>query len=169
MFISTYANQTTFILYIFILTLFYVWHGICGGGKLCNFLQIFISKKKSMRRVRLTEGQLHNVIRESVCQILNELDWKTLYGASKIKAKRMQNPDDMDEYRREIGPFQEAEYEAQKRKYPHFFDENERGCKISDLSPEAQKEYLEYMKENENYSRYKYEKGGRGYYLDDEE
>ena len=122
-----------------------------------------------MRRVRLTEGQLHNVIRESVCQILNELDWKTLYGASKIKAKRMQNPDDMDEYRREIGPFQEAEYKKKKRKYPHFFDENERGCKISDLSPEAQKEYLEYMKENENYSRYKYEKGGRGYYLDDEE
>ena len=169
MFISTYANQTTFILYIFILTLFYVWHGICGGGQIIIILQIFISKKKSMRRVRLTEGQLHNVIRESVCQILNELDWKTLYGASKIKAKRMQNPDDMDEYRREIGTFQEAEYEAQKRKYPHFFDENERGCKISDLSPEAQKEYLEYMKENENYSRYKYEKGGRGYYLDDEE
>ena len=44
MFISTYANQTTFILYIFILTLFYVWHGICGGGQIIIILQIFISK-----------------------------------------------------------------------------------------------------------------------------
>jgi hypothetical protein len=38
-----------------------------------------------MRRVRLTEGQLHNVIRESVNQILNELDWKTYASAARKK------------------------------------------------------------------------------------
>ena len=38
-----------------------------------------------MRRVRLTEGQLHNVIRESVSQILNELDWKTYDNAADKK------------------------------------------------------------------------------------
>ena len=38
-----------------------------------------------MIRVRLTEGQLHNVIRESVSQILNEIDWKTYDNASRKK------------------------------------------------------------------------------------
>jgi DNA-binding FadR family transcriptional regulator len=53
--------------------LFYVWHGICGdGANYQNFADIYRKRKKSMRRVRLTEGQLHNVIRESVNNILNE-------------------------------------------------------------------------------------------------
>ena len=33
--------------------------------------------------VRLTESQLHNIIAESVSQILNELDWKTKYNAGR--------------------------------------------------------------------------------------
>ena len=58
---------------VIILTLFYVWHGICGDGvNYHNFADIYRKRKKSMRRVRLTEGQLHNVIRESVNNILNE-------------------------------------------------------------------------------------------------
>ena len=58
---------------VIILTLFYVWHGICGdGANYHNFADIYRKRKKSMRRVRLTEGQLHNVIRESVNNILNE-------------------------------------------------------------------------------------------------
>ena len=56
-----------------ILTLFYVWHGICGdGANYHNFADIYRKRNKNMRRVRLTEGQLHNVIRESVNNILNE-------------------------------------------------------------------------------------------------
>ena len=58
---------------VIILTLFYVWHGICGdGANYQNFADIYRKRNKSMRRVRLTEGQLHNVIRESVNNILNE-------------------------------------------------------------------------------------------------
>ena len=58
---------------VIILTLFYVWHDICGdGANYHNFADIYRKRKKSMRRVRLTEGQLHNVIRESVNNILNE-------------------------------------------------------------------------------------------------
>ena len=58
---------------VIILTLFYVWHGICGdGANYHNFADIYRKRNKNMRRVRLTEGQLHNVIRESVNNILNE-------------------------------------------------------------------------------------------------
>ena len=34
-------------------------------------------------RVRLTESQLRNVIKESVKQVLSELDWKTYANAAK--------------------------------------------------------------------------------------
>ena len=47
MFISTYANKTTFILYAFILTLFNVWHGLCGGDKLCKLCR-YLSVKETI-------------------------------------------------------------------------------------------------------------------------
>ena len=43
-----------------------------GGANYHNFADIYRKRNKNMRRVRLTEGQLHNVIRESVNNILNE-------------------------------------------------------------------------------------------------
>ena len=42
-----------------------------------------------MRRIRLTEEQLHHVIRESVSQILNEIDWKTYDNASRKKSLKL--------------------------------------------------------------------------------
>ena len=39
--------------------------------------------KNTKNMVRLTESQLHNVINESVKQVLSELNWKTLYNAEK--------------------------------------------------------------------------------------
>ena len=167
MFISTYANQTTFILYIFILTLFYVWHGICGGGQIIIILQIFISKKKSMRRVRLTEGQLHNVIRESVNQILNELDWKTYASAARKKNDQMKNPDDSDEFSREVSPLMSASSKAVFRKYPHLKSVFNKLESYEPLTPEEQEEYAAFEKDFHNCYKYKYEKGGRGYYLDE--
>ena len=35
------------------------------------------------RRVRLTEGDLHRIVKESVNRILTELDWKTYASAAK--------------------------------------------------------------------------------------
>jgi len=43
-----------------------------GGANYHNFADIYRKRNKNMRRVRLTEGQLHNVIRASVNNILNE-------------------------------------------------------------------------------------------------
>ena len=48
MFISTYANKTTFILYAFILTLFNVWHGICGVvANYHDFADIYRKRNKN--------------------------------------------------------------------------------------------------------------------------
>ena len=124
-----------------------------------------------MRRIRLTEGQLHHVIRESVNNILNELDWKTYNNDFEKKYKRMQNKDDMDEFDREVGHLGDAYLESLDRQYPllrsifHKQDNNE------PLTPEEQDELDAYDKDtiNQRSGKYKYEKGGRGYYLDDEE
>src|SRR5574344_2074875 len=126
-----------------------------------------------MRRVRLTEGQLHNVIRESVSQILNELDWKTYDNAFLEKDKRLiKNQNDLDKYGREIWPLDDAAQEAKYRKYPHLKSAlNKLGDTDEPLTPEEQEEYDAYSKEWDNQfnGMYKYEKGGRGYYVDDED
>ena len=36
----------------------------------------------SKRRIRLTESDLHNIIKESVNNILSELDWRTYQSAA---------------------------------------------------------------------------------------
>ena len=126
-----------------------------------------------MRRVRLTEGQLHNVIRESVSQILNELDWKTYDNAFWKKDKRLiKNQNDLDKYGREIWPLDDAAQEAKYRKYPHLKSAlNKLGDTDEPLTPEEQEEYDAYSKEWDNQfnGMYKYEKGGRGYYVDDDD
>ena len=127
-----------------------------------------------MRRIRLTEGQLHNVIRESVNNILNEIDWKTYASAARKKDDQMKNPDDSDEFSREVSPLMSASSKAVFRKYPHLKSAlNKLGKFLIDtdepLTPEEQEEYDAYSKEWDNQfnGMYKYEKGGRGYYLDE--
>ena len=121
-----------------------------------------------MRRVRLTEGQLHNVIRESVSQILNELDWKTYDNAFWEKDKRLiKNQNDLDKYGREIWPLNDAAQEAKYRKYPHLKSVFNKLESYEPLTPEEQEEYAAFEKDFHNCYKYKYEKGGRGYYLDE--
>ena len=130
-----------------------------------------------MRRVRLTEGQLHNVIRESVNNILNEIDWKTYDNAADKKIRRLQNPSDSDEINRYVKPLVYASQEALHRKYPHAYAtyldswNSKDPIDTTKMSPEEYKEYMEFNKDYCNYedNKYKYEKGGRGYYLDDED
>ena len=124
-----------------------------------------------MRRVRLTEGQLHNVIRESVSQILNEIDWKTYENAAYKKARRMKNSGDMDEWKREAKPFLDAAYTALYKKYPHLQSALNKNYADEPLTPEEQEELEAYDEEYFNFSNnyYKYEKGGRGYYFDDDD
>ena len=120
-----------------------------------------------MRRVRLTEGQLHNVIRESVNKILNEIDWKTYNNAALKKSNTMQNPDDIDEYERDVRPLYQASYDTLMRKYPHASSASHKQLINAPLTPEEQEELDAYNEDVRNYDagRYKYEKGGRGYYV----
>jgi hypothetical protein len=120
-----------------------------------------------MRRIRLTEGQLHNVIRESVNQILNELDWKTYASAARKKDDQMKNPDDSDEFSREVSPLMSASSKAVFRKYPHLKSVFNKLESYEPLTPEEQEEYAAFEKDFHNCYKYKYEKGGRGYYLDE--
>ena len=117
-----------------------------------------------MRRVRLTEGQLHNVIRESVNNILNEIDWKTYDNAATKRIRRKKDPDDIDEYSRVV-------WHAIFQKYPHLQSAIDHRHFNEPLTPEEREEYDAFDKEQQNqlHGRYKYEKGGRGYYLDDED
>ena len=124
-----------------------------------------------MRRIRLTEGQLHNVIRESVNNILNELNWKTYDNAERKRYHQMKNQDDNDEYHREVMPLASAAAEAAIRQYPHLLSALDKKNANEPFTPEEQEDYDAYDKafNNQLHGRYKYEKGGRGYYLDDEE
>jgi hypothetical protein len=114
-----------------------------------------------MRRVRLTEGQLHNVIRESVNKILNEIDWRTYDNA---RLKRLKNGQDSL-------PLETAKMDALRRKYPHYYEAIKHTFVSSQMPPEAQKEYSDFHKDYDHQVNgdYKYEKGGRGYYMDDED
>ena len=52
--------------------------------------------KNTKNMVRLTESQLHNVINESVKQVLSELNWKTLYNAEKKAYEKWKNADNFN-------------------------------------------------------------------------
>ena len=54
-----------------------------------------------MKRIRLTESDLHQIIKESVKKCLNELDWKT-YSSAADEAKRRANGYPEDSYRRKF-------------------------------------------------------------------
>ena len=140
--------------------MFYIGHAFL----ICNNTTIYMKEQTNMRRVRLTEGQLNNVIREYVSQILNEPDWKTYDNANLKTYKKQKNSD----YRNYVDIFHSARNTAIAIKYPHAWVE---GFDADNMSPEAQKEFCEFRKEMENQvnDKYKYEKGGRGYYLDDED
>ena len=131
---------------------------------ICNNTTIYMKEQTNMRFVRLTEEKLNNVIREYVSQILNEPDWKTYDNANLKTYKKQKNPD----YRNYVDIFHSARNTAIAIKYPHAWVE---GFDADNMSPEAQKEFCEFRKEMENQvnDKYKYEKGGRGYYLDDED
>lgn len=73
-------------------------------------------------RVRLTESQLRSVIKESVKQVLSELDWKTYQNAAKKSHLKALDNDDMsdNEYHNELDKsrrFRQAAEDAFNRDY----------------------------------------------------
>ena len=120
-----------------------------------------------MRRIRLTEERLHNVIRESVSQILNELNWKTYDSAGrKMLYRNDQKKKIIDGYL-----LLRAGDKELNKQYPHLHSIFDKRHFNEPLTPEEQEELDTYEKDWDNHMdrKYKYEKGGRGYYVDDED
>lgn len=82
--------------------------------------QINCNTNMNKNKIRLTESQLHNMIRESVKQVLSELDWKTYASAAdKARDRRLNNKDDYDAYRNteREDAFNDAASKALSKKY----------------------------------------------------
>ena len=45
------------------------------------------------QKIRLTESDLHRIIKESVKQVLSELDWRTYQSAAEKSMKQSRNGD----------------------------------------------------------------------------
>lgn len=85
-----------------------------------NTQQINCNTNMNKNKIRLTESQLHNMISESVKQVLSELDWKTYASAAdKARDKRLNNKDDYDAYRNteREDAFNDAASKALSKKY----------------------------------------------------
>ena len=124
-----------------------------------------------MRRVRLTEGQLHNVIKESVSQILNELDWKTYDSAMTKRKQNMRDSGNESDFESHVRPLANARNRAVQNKYPHLDLQNFTNPNSNHkMFPDEQEESNAFDDELDNYYRgnYKYGKGGIGYYLNNE-
>jgi hypothetical protein len=90
-----------------------IWANIHKISEKNKFIAIFIIKIKKVntyynmkRRVRLTEGDLHRIVKESVNRMLTELDWKTYQNAAKKAHLRA-----LDDYSGQAG---RGKYDAEK-------------------------------------------------------
>ena len=66
------------------------------------------------KRIKLSESQLNRVIKESVKNILTELDWRTARAASNAAAKKLNNSD--DKYERDRRFYQLAKFDEYANK-----------------------------------------------------
>lgn len=73
------------------------------------------------KTIKLTESDLHNIIKESVNNILSELDWRT-YDSAAQKADKLSDRKDIDEFERErrkrqSSKFRHAASDARRKQY----------------------------------------------------
>lgn len=79
-----------------------------------------LSENKKYSTIRLTESDLHRLIKESVNEILSELDWRTYANAvRKAKEKAEKAPDIYEKKRRsnQASSFRKASDEAYSKQY----------------------------------------------------
>lgn len=62
--------------------------------------------------IRLTENELHNIIKESVNNILSELDWRTAENAADVADKKANS--------NKINDYDKLKYERQKHKFRNY-------------------------------------------------
>jgi hypothetical protein len=75
--------------------------------------------------IRLTESDLHRVIKESVKTILNEMDWRTLDNAAKTAEERFKsetNPYKKDKLYHQMVNLRQKAKEAHDKRFPDFHE-----------------------------------------------
>lgn len=91
----------------------------------------YYTMNNTKNKVRLTESQLHNIIKESVKQVLSELDWKTYANAEKKALEKFNdahspyNYKDIDRYAKLYKKFRKARQNAFNKEYA--YDEGNHG------------------------------------------
>ena len=76
--------------------------------------------------IRLTESDLHKIIKESVNKVLTELDWKTYASAANKSNRRyFENGHNKKDLGR-VGKFSDAAVKSFKEKYPEVVNQTDR-------------------------------------------
>ena len=76
--------------------------------------------------IRLTESDLHKIVKESVNKVLTELDWKTYASAANKSNRRyFENGHNKKDLGR-VGKFSDAAVKAFKEKYPEVVNQTDR-------------------------------------------
>ena len=101
------------------------------------------------QRIRLTEGDLHRIIRGCVNEALNELDWRTYASAA----------DKAEQERRNLYPsdYGTPEYEKMVKRYRQAYDLNNAASQA--LSKKYGRNYKFYRQEDDNMGLYDDDQG----------
>ena len=109
------------------------------------------------RRIRLTESDLHRIIKESVNQILNEISYKTAHKASEEALYKSQNFHKNGDSKNGWKKYQQS-VRLGNEAHNRYKDEYMKGKSIEDLNKETDDNWKELYKKHEpEYYKQRYE------------
>lgn len=99
--------------------------------------------------VRLTEGDLHNIIRESVNNIIQELDWRTYANAANKSAERQKDYKEKSKEKKWYDSILPSRARKRQGKISNLADkENDRSRRFASAANKAVKDQLGYKSKN---------------------
>ena len=99
--------------------------------------------------VRLTEGDLHNIIRESVNNIIQELDWRTYANAANKSAERQKDYKEKSKEKKWYDSILPSRARKRQGKISNLADkENDRSRRFASAANDAVRDQLGYKSKN---------------------
>ena len=99
--------------------------------------------------VRLTEGDLHNIIRKSVNNIIQELDWRTYANAANKSAERQKDYKEKSKEKKWYDSILPSRARKRQDKFSNLADkENDRSRRFASAANDAVKDQLGYKSKN---------------------
>ena len=99
--------------------------------------------------VRLTEGDLHNIIRKSVNNIIQELDWRTYANAANKSAERQKDYKEKSKEKKWYDSILPSRARKRQGKISNLADkENDRSRRFASAANDAVKDQLGYKSKN---------------------